>query len=242
MTPPSSASIIAFVSQTGNVMKTTLAAATGIALVEAGIATLAIDLDKEHRDLGASLQTWADDRAALHEKRSQLPVIAANTAEEALTQARGSDAQIVIIDCPSRATDATAHIARAADFVVLPLVPGKNDAALTMLTIGRIIAAGVSADRMAVILTRISTEPEARDHQQWIEATPVLGHTIRVIEAVVSERTAYRNAIGKGLVITEAQPVSVRRDARSAVNGIIEAYMEMTDPASASSKRMKGAA
>ena len=90
MTVPSSASIIAFVSQTGNVMKTTLAAATGIALVEAGIETLAIDLDKEHRDLGASLQTWADDRASLHEKRSQLPVSAANTAEEALAQARGA--------------------------------------------------------------------------------------------------------------------------------------------------------
>ena len=211
-------------------------------MAEAGIAVLAMDLDKEHRDLGASLQTWADDRASLHEKRVQLPVRAADTAAEALAEARRATAQIVIIDCPSRATDATAHIARAADLVVLPLVPGKKDAALTMLTIGRIIAAGVSAERMAVILTRISTEPEARDHQRWIEATPVLGHTIRVIEAVVPERTAYRNAIGKGLVITEAQPVSVRRDARGAVNGIIEAYMEVTDPASASGKRLKGAA
>ncbi len=47
-----------------------------------------------------------------------------------------------------------------------------------------------------------------------------------MIDAVVPERTAYRNAIGKGLTILEAQPVSVRRDARGVVNAIIEAYMD----------------
>jgi hypothetical protein len=110
----------------------------------------------------------------------------------------------------------------------MPLVPGVKDAALTMITIGRIIMAGVSGDRLAVVLTRISTEAEARDHQAWIKATPICGQEVRVIEAVVPERTAYRNAIGKGLTILEAQPVSVRRDARAAVNGIIEAYMDVT--------------
>ena len=43
------------------------------------------------------------------------------------------------------------------------------------------------------------------------------------------ERAAYRTAIGKGLTILEAQPVSVRKNARAAVNGIIEAYMEATE-------------
>jgi cellulose biosynthesis protein BcsQ len=225
---PGQPSIIAFVSQTGNVMKTTLAAALGVALGEAGIAALAIDLDKEHRALGASLATWAADRAINHPDRVQLEVKPADTAEEALLLARSSGRLIVIVDCPSRATAATAHIAAAADFVVLPLVPGVKDAALTLITIGRIIMAGVSAERLAVVLTRISTEAEARDHQTWIKATPVCGHEVRVIEATVPERTAYRNAIGKGLTILEAQPVSVRRDARAAVNGLIESYMEIT--------------
>ena len=110
-------SIIAFVSQTGNVMKTTLAAAVGVALGEAGIPTLAIDLDKEHRALGASLETWAAERATSHPDRVQLDVRPADTAEEALALARTSGRQIVIIDCPSRATAATAHIAGAADCV-----------------------------------------------------------------------------------------------------------------------------
>lgn len=236
---PSGPSIIAFVSQTGNVMKTTLAAAVGIALSEAGIPTLAIDLDKEHRALGASLDTWAAERASSHPDRVQVDVMAAETAEEALQLARTCGRQIVIIDCPSRATAATAHIAGASDFVVMPLVPGVKDAALTMITIGRIIMAGVSGDRLAVVLTRISTEAEARDHQAWIKATPICGQEVRVIDAVVPERTAYRNAIGKGLTILEAQPVSVRRDARAAVNGIIEAYMDVT---SERSEQQRGAA
>jgi cellulose biosynthesis protein BcsQ len=239
---PGQPSIIAFISQTGNVMKTTLAAAVGVALGEAGIPTLAIDLDKEHRALGASLETWATERAASHPDRVQLDVRPADTAEEALALARTSGRQIVIIDCPSRATAATAHIAGAADFVVMPLVPGVKDAALTLITIGRIIMAGVSAERLAVVLTRISTEAEARDHQAWIRATPVCGHEVRVIEAVVPERTAYRNAIGKGLTILEAQPVSVRRDARAAVNGIIEAYMAATDGSGAEQELTRGAA
>lgn len=236
------ASIIAFVSQTGNVMKTTLAAALGVALGEAGIPTLAIDLDKEHRALGASLETWAAERAAQHPTRTQLEVRAAGSAEEALALARTAAHQIVIIDCPSRATAATAHIAEAADFVVLPLVPGVKDAALTVVTIGRIIMAGVRADRLAVVLTRIGTDAEVRDHQSWLRGTPVCGQEIRVIDAAIPERTAYRNALGRGLTILEAQPVSVRRDARAAVNGLIEAYMAAIGAAAPSDNAVKGAA
>lgn len=235
------ASIIAFVSQTGNVMKTTLAAALGVALGEAGISTLAIDLDKEHRALGASLETWATERASRHPSRTQLEVRAAASAEEALALARTATHQIVIIDCPSRATAATAHIAEAADFVVLPLVPGVKDAALTLVTIGRIIMAGVRADRLAVVLTRIGTEAEVRDHQSWLRGTLVCGQEIQVIDAAIPERTAYRNALGRGLTILEAQPVSVRRDARAAVNGLIEAYM-IAIGAAVPSDSMKGAA
>lgn len=234
-------SIIALVSQTGNVMKTTLAAALGVALGEAGIPTLAIDLDKEHRALGASLDTWAQMRSQSHPDRVQLEVKPAGSAEEALQIARASGKQIVIIDCPSRASEATAHIAAAADLVVMPLVPGVKDAALTVVTIGRIIMAGIRGDRLAVILTRASTEAEVRDHQAWIRATPVCGHDIRVVDASVPERTAYRNAIGRGLTILEAQPVSVRRDARAAVNGLIEAYMEITSGEPAQTE-LKGAA
>lgn len=226
---PIEPSIIALVSQTGNVMKTTLAAAVGVALAEAGIPSVAIDLDTEHRALGASLETWAQERAANQPDRVQLEVLPADSAEEALRLARASGRQIVIIDCPSRATAATAHIAAAADLVVMPLVPGVKDVALTVITIGRILAAGVRCDRMAVVLTRVGTEAEARDHQRWLEGTTFGTGPIRVIDGVVPERTAYRNAIGKGLTILEAQPVSVRRDARAAVNGIIEAYMDVKD-------------
>lgn len=62
------------------------------------------------------------------------------------------------------------------------------------------------------------------------------------MDAVVPERTAYRNAIGKGLTILEAQPVSVRRDARAAVNAIIETYMAVTDADESEQNLQKGAA
>lgn len=242
MATTSTPSIIVFVSQTGNVMKTTLAAALGIAMAEAGISVMAIDLDTEHRALGASLETWTTERESSQQERVQLEVTAAETAEQALRIAHASAHQIVIIDCPSRATAATAHIASAADFVVLPLVPGVKDAALTVVTIGRILTAGVRADRLAIVLTRTSTEAEARDHQTWIRNTPIYGHEVRVLDAVIPERTAYRTAIGKGLTILEAQPASVRRDARAAVNGLIEAYMDATSAPDSTHASHRGAA
>ena len=43
-------------------MKSTIAAAVGITLVVAGFSVLAVDLDPEHRDRGASLATWLEER------------------------------------------------------------------------------------------------------------------------------------------------------------------------------------
>jgi cellulose biosynthesis protein BcsQ len=69
-TPP----LLAFVSQTGNVMKTTLAAATAIELIKSGADITVLDLDREHRELG-SLATWAADRTTYQPSRAQLTVL-----------------------------------------------------------------------------------------------------------------------------------------------------------------------
>ena len=223
-------SIIAFVSQTGNVMKTTLAAAVGLQLIGAGVATTAIDLDPEHRALGGSLDTWARDRASLHPHRDQLPVLTADDADEALTTARSCTASIVIIDCPSRATTATAKIADAADFVVLPLVPGKKDSMLTLTTIARLIAAGVSLRRFAVVLTRTGSKAEAADTMAWIRSARLSrDYDVLVIDETIPERVGYRTAIAKGLAITEASHRDLRSPAIAGVEGLIAAYMAAMD-------------
>lgn len=222
------AAIIAFVSQTGNVMKSTLCAAVGVQLNGAGLTTIAVDLDPEHRALGASLSSWAHDRRSQQPLRDPLDVIDADTAKEALAIALAADADIVLIDCPSRASEATTHIVNAADFVILPIVPGKKDAVLTMVTIGRLLQAGVRHDRLAVILTRTASKPEAADMAHWLRAAQIGDHTITVIDAAIPERIGYRTAVAKGLAITEASHPELRKPAVAAVEAIIDAYLTAT--------------
>jgi chromosome partitioning protein len=217
---------IAFVSQTGNVMKSTLAVAVGLTLATAGLDILAVDLDPEHRARGASLSTWLTERRQRHPDRTHIDVVAPETANEALHNITQSPSDIVIIDCPSRATEASFLIAASADFTILPLVPGEKDATLTVSTIAQMIAVGIDPARLAVIFTRTGTDAEASDYRGWLRNMN-LG-PIHIIGNHIPERVAYRNALTRRLAITEAQPVSVRVQARRAVDELIDAFDRAT--------------
>lgn len=155
---------------------------------------------------------------------------APETANEALEHITQSAADIVIIDCPSRATEASFLIAASADFTILPLVPGEKDATLTVSTIAQMIAVGIDPARLAVILIRAGSEAEANDYRAWLQDAG-LG-PIHIIDRHVPERVAYRNALTRRLAITEAQPTSVRVQARRAVDALIDAFdrATTTDP------------
>jgi cellulose biosynthesis protein BcsQ len=213
-------------------MKSTIAAAVGVTLVEAGFSVLAVDLDPEHRDRGASLATWLDERRERHPLRTQVAVERPETAREALDMISSTTAEIVLIDCPSRATEASALIAAGCDFTVLPLVPGEKDARLTTWTLDMLTEAGIEPSKLAVMLTRTGSDSEAADYKRLIASQDFGGAPINLVAAHIPERIAYRNALTRRLVITEAQPLSVGRAARRAIDSLIEAYMCASDAGS----------
>ncbi|MFA5957745.1 ParA family protein [Hyphomicrobium sp.] len=213
---------IAFVSQTGNVMKTTIATAMGITLAAAGLKVLAVDFDSEHRDRGASIATWLEERRARHPDRPQLEVLTPRTAQEGLDGINRADIDIALLDCPSRATQASFLLAAGADFTILPQPPGAKDAILTLSTLHQMIAAGIQPERLAVILARTGSDAEAADYINWLHSANV--GPINIISQHIPERPSYRNALARHLAITEAQPVSVRVQARRAIDALIEAF------------------
>jgi cellulose biosynthesis protein BcsQ len=223
-------------------MKSTIAAAVGVTLVEAGFSVLAVDLDPEHRERGASLATWLTERSERHPARTQVPVERPETAREALDIIQHTAAEIVLIDCPSRATEASALIAAGCDFTVLPLVPGEKDARLTTWTLDMLTEAGIDARRLAVILTRTGSDSEAADYMRLIASQQFAGFPVNLVAAHIPERIAYRNALTRRLVITEAQPTSVGRAARKAIDALIETYMRATDLESLPPHDLAGAA
>lgn len=218
---------IALISQTGNVMKTTLASALAIRFAADEVKTVILDLDREHHVRGASIADWFAKRQVLHPNRPTTEVITPESAKEALDRMAASSADVAILDCPSRATEASYLIASGADFTLLPLVPGMKDATLTDVTIRQILAKGLSPARLAVVMTRTGSDAEARDYQAWLRA---LNLGVTVIESHIAERTAYRNAIGKHLSIIEAPQVTLRVQARAAVDAIIAAFDRATQP------------
>ncbi|MBS0244911.1 MAG: hypothetical protein JSS20_22290 [Proteobacteria bacterium] len=218
---------IALISQTGNVMKSTLASALAIRFAADDVKTVILDLDREHHLRGASIADWFDERRRIHPHRPCPEVVTPNSAQEALDTMLKSPADVAILDCPSRATEASFLTASGADFTVLPLVPGMKDATLTAMTLRQILATGVEPSRLGVLMTRTGSDAEARDYQSWLRS---LNLGVTVIEAHIAERTAYRNAIGKHLSIIEAPQVSLRVQARAAVDAIIAAFDRATQP------------
>jgi chromosome partitioning protein len=225
-------SIIAFVSQGGNVAKTTLAAAIALRLAEAGNQVSGVDLDLEHFLLGASLKRWLDKRAKQQPHRVQIESYYYPSVEAALIWTNRRPAgEIVIIDCPSRASQATVEVATKADFTIVPIVPGPKDTPLMLRSLEKLIAAGVPPERLAIMLTRTGSEAEERSFRLTLSTTRIGGHLLRVIDKALPEQIGYRTALARGQAVTEATPNSIGRAAREAVDALIDAYLTVTDPA-----------
>lgn len=228
--------LLAFVSQTGNVMKTTLAAATAIELAKIGADIAVLDLDREHRQLG-SLATWAADRASFQPHRQQLSVLTADSTKEAIQHIHDATMKrVVILDCPSRASDATAAIAAMSTLTVFPLVPGKKDSYLTLATMHKLIEgdekreiAPVPPEQLAIVLTRCQTQAEIRELADWIKANSPYSSRFGLILPALLEKPAYRIAIAKGLAITEVAPIQMRQTARAVVHAIIARFSALED-------------
>jgi cellulose biosynthesis protein BcsQ len=106
--------LIAFVSQSGNVMKSTLATAMALEAVHNGLSVKVADLDNEHR----TVEEWIEQRRQFGIE-PVFDYFAPNSADEALNGF--NEENLCIIDAPSRATEATLKIAEKADLVVQPV-------------------------------------------------------------------------------------------------------------------------
>jgi cellulose biosynthesis protein BcsQ len=139
--------------------------------------------------------------------------------------------RVVILDCPSRASDATAAIAAMSTLTVFPLVPGKKDSYLTLATMHKVIAEGVAPEQLAIVLTRCQTAAEIRDLAEWIKDNSPYSSRFGLITPALLEKPVYRNAIAKGLSITEVAPIQLRHNARAVVHAIIGRFSMLEDAA-----------
>jgi len=200
---------IAFVSQSGNVMKSTLATVTALEAIKNNIDVAVADLDVENR----TITSWMKQREE-YEINPRFKIYTVNNAREALNCFQNE--QLCIIDAPSRATSATIEIALNCDLIIQPTTPGKKDMDLAIETFAQLIKKGVPMEKLSFVITRIGSESELQKAIQYLNFFKINDKNIRILSSAVWEKVSYRTTINDGLAITET-PYSTLNDSAKAV-------------------------
>lgn len=182
--------IISFVTQKGGSGKSTLTIHCAVAAMQAGSRVLILDLDNQ-----ATAETWYQDRDA---ELPQLIKIESNQLEKALEVAKAKGFDWVLIDTPGRDEPGQATAIRHSHLSVIPCRPSPADMKATPSTVATIKRLGKTA---AFVLTQ--TPPRSFRIKEAETGLSVLGI---VCPIHIVTRTAYQDAQGSGLGVTEFEP------------------------------------
>src|SRR5947209_463335 len=182
--------VIIFVTQKGGAGKTTLAVNCAVAAASRKKRVLVIDLDAQ-----ASAENWYQDREA---ESPQLVKASTWDLPDALARAKTAGFDYVMIDTPGRDEPSTTAAIRAADFCIVPCRPTPVDLKATLPTSDTIKRLAKPA---AFVLTQ--TPPRG---ERIREAEVGLGMLGIVCPVRIVARTAYQDAQGAGLGVTEYEP------------------------------------
>jgi chromosome partitioning protein len=194
--------VVAFVSQKGGVGKSTLARGFAALLARAGLKVRIADLDVQQH----TVAEWDKIRQANAVARS-FDVRMYPSVQPAVDDA--ADVEILVLDAPGRASQATLKIASAAHLVIQPTGGGVDDLRPGVLLFHELVAAGIERARLAFALCR--THPDEEE-----DARTYLEHAgYNVLPGALPEQAEYRTALNRGRSITETarKDLNARADA-----------------------------
>jgi chromosome partitioning protein len=204
------ASVIAFVSQKGGVGKSTLARALGREAAESGLRVKIADLDAEQ----ATVVDWHKVRVK-RELTPPLSVELFGNVSQALSQVNGLD--LLVVDAPAKASAQTAEIARAADLIVQPTGPSRDDLSPAIKVFHGLTKLGIRNEKLVFALNHIGTEAEAEAARAYIEEA---GY--EALPGFLPERPGYRLAQNEGLAVTETRFQGLRERADILIQALID--------------------
>lgn len=182
----------AIISQKGGQGKTTLA--TGFAVEAARDGAAVVILDTDDRQGTASYWEAArptDDVTVVNTGIAVLPLN--------LGKAERGGADLVIIDTPANSRDIATEAARAADFVLIPVVPRAFDIASVLQTVKQIKQEGTP---FAVVLSQVKhVGAEAEE-----TAASFADMGVTVLKTRLHDRKDFSNAAALGQAPTEYDP------------------------------------
>ena len=202
--------VIAFISQKGGVGKSTLARALAREAVASDLNVKIADLDTDQ----ATIIDW-------HKTRTQKdirPVISVELFRTAAAAIKaGVRYDLLVIDGPAMASAGTTEIARLAHLIVQPTGSGLDDLRPAIRVFHGLVKAGIPVSKLIFALNHIGTEPEAEAARAYIEEA---GYD--VLPGYLPERPAYRIAQNEGLAITETRFASLKKQADTLIQALID--------------------
>lgn len=202
--------VAAVVGQKGGVGKSTLSRLIAREAAAAGWAVVVADLDMQQ----LSTLRWAERRAVAGIK-PMIDVMNADSAAAAIALAQGAAVDLVVVDAPARASAATLDLARAADVVLQPASPSLDDLRPAVVLYQELVRAGISREKLAVVLTSTETAAEERDARSYVEQAGFV-----VLPGSIPHRPLYRQAQNGGKTLSEVGPVSLRKRVRQVAEAI----------------------
>lgn len=202
--------VIVFFSQKGGVGKSTIARGLGREAAAGGLRVKLAELDFQQ----GTVVDWHRTRLAMAID-PLMSVESFATAAQALASADGYD--LLIIDAPARASQASLDMARVANLVVQPTGASLDDLRPAIREFHAMVKAGIPAQRLTFALNRIGTDAEDAEARSYVQEA---GYS--VLNGNLPERPAYRQAQNRGRTITETQYPSLNKCADELLQSIID--------------------
>jgi chromosome partitioning protein len=205
---------IAFLSQKGGVGKSTLARAVACEASKSGLSVRLADLDVQQ----ATSADWHRQRIACgHEPVGMVEVFV--KAADALRTTANVD--LLVLDGAPRASSGTLEAALAADLVVLPCCPSRDDLVPGLKLACELEQHGVSRRKIVFALVRAATKAETADAREYIEQAG-----FAVLDGSLPEKPAYRQAQNEGRAVTETRWSSLNKQADRILDSILKHLTE----------------
>jgi chromosome partitioning protein len=183
--------VVSFVTQKGGCGKTTLALCLAVAAQQAGKQVVILDTDPQ----GSAAQWWEGRQ----EGGPELFAVKGEDIARAVTTAQKSRFDLILIDTPARAEPVNAAAAHEADFCLIPCQPTLINMRAQDPTVQMVKRL---ERRAAFVLTRCP--PRGSRTKEAEHGLQIFG--LPVAPVLIGNRTAYPDATGSSLGVTEYEP------------------------------------
>jgi chromosome partitioning protein len=204
--------VLSVISQKGGQGKTTLATGFAVEAAREGAAVVILDTD----DRQGTASYWENSRQTddITVVNTGIAVLPLN-----LCKAEKGGADIAIIDTPANSRDIASEAGRAANFVLIPVVPRAFDIASVLQTVKQVKQEGTP---FAVVLSQVKhTGSEADD-----TAASFTEMGVTVLSARLYDRKDFSNAAALGLAPTEYDP---KGKAAAELRAVFEEVKRLSD-------------